>query len=120
MARVARNDALAFAFPIWWWSMPAMLKGWIDRVWNLGWAYGDHKLAQSPALMLGLAASDEASYAKHGYDTAIVTRLCVGVLDYCGIADARLELFYGTTSDDATRAAMITRARDLGGAFDRC
>ncbi len=48
------------------------------------------------------------------------TQLCVGVLNKCGIADARLEMNYGTTGDDATRAAMITRARDLGGAFDRC
>ncbi len=69
--------------------------------------------------MLGLAASDEAGYAERSNDTAIVTQLCVGVLNYCGIEDARLEMFYGTTSDDATRAVMITRARDLGGAFDR-
>jgi putative NADPH-quinone reductase len=32
-ARIARNDALAFVFPVWWWSLPAMLKGWFDRVW---------------------------------------------------------------------------------------
>ena len=25
MARVERNDALVFAFPVWWWSTPAML-----------------------------------------------------------------------------------------------
>ena len=30
--RVDRADALAFVFPVWWWSFPAMLKGWIDRV----------------------------------------------------------------------------------------
>ena len=37
--RVDRADALAFVFPVWWWSFPAMLKGWIDRVWSEGWAY---------------------------------------------------------------------------------
>ena len=88
-------------------------QGWIDRVWNLGWAYDDGKLAQTPALMLGLAASDEAGCAERGYDTAIVTQLCVGALDYCGFDGARLEMSYDTTSDDATRAAMIDRARAL-------
>ena len=39
-ARIARNDAIAFVFPVWWWSVPATTKGWIDRVWNNGWAYG--------------------------------------------------------------------------------
>src|SRR5262245_25649813 len=40
MQRIERNDATVMVFPVWWWSMPALLKGWIDRVWNNGWAYG--------------------------------------------------------------------------------
>ncbi len=26
-------EGLVFVYPTWWYSMPAMLKGWIDRVW---------------------------------------------------------------------------------------
>jgi putative NADPH-quinone reductase len=26
-------DGLIFIYPTWWYSQPAMLKGWIDRVW---------------------------------------------------------------------------------------
>ena len=26
-------EALVFVYPTWWYSLPAMLKGWIDRVW---------------------------------------------------------------------------------------
>ena len=63
--------------------------------------------------MLGLAASDAAGYAEHGYDTVIVTQLYVGMLNCCDIADARLEMFHETTGDDATRAVMTERARDL-------
>ena len=33
-------DALILAFPLWWFSMPAILKGWIDRVFSYGLAYG--------------------------------------------------------------------------------
>lgn len=33
-------DAVIFQFPLWWFSMPAILKGWFDRVYALGFAYG--------------------------------------------------------------------------------
>ena len=32
-------DALVFVYPTWWSGQPAMLKGWIDRVWVAGVAY---------------------------------------------------------------------------------
>jgi len=32
-------DTLVFIFPIWWSSMPAILKGYIDRVFSLKFAY---------------------------------------------------------------------------------
>lgn len=33
-------DAVIFHFPLWWFGMPAILKGWIDRVYAYGFAYG--------------------------------------------------------------------------------
>ena len=30
--RVEKADRLAFIFPVYWWGMPAMMKGWIDRI----------------------------------------------------------------------------------------
>ena len=59
-ARMLRNDALAFVFPVWWWSLPATTKGWIDRVWNNGWAYGARTLPHKRALLLGTAAGSAA------------------------------------------------------------
>jgi NAD(P)H dehydrogenase (quinone) len=32
-------EALVLVYPTWWSGQPAMLKGWIDRVWVLGVAY---------------------------------------------------------------------------------
>ncbi len=43
-----RVDGLILCFPHWWFSMPAVLKGWVDRVWGPGIAFtyreGDRKL----------------------------------------------------------------------------
>jgi NAD(P)H dehydrogenase (quinone) len=33
-------DVLIFQFPLWWFSMPAILKGWVDRVFAMGKTYG--------------------------------------------------------------------------------
>ena len=38
--KVMRAHALIFHFPLWWYGMPAILKGWFDRVWANGLAYG--------------------------------------------------------------------------------
>ncbi|WP_438382364.1 NAD(P)H-dependent oxidoreductase [Asaia sp. BMEF1] len=33
-------DAVILTFPLWWYSTPAILKGWVERVYALGFAYG--------------------------------------------------------------------------------
>lgn len=40
MDKLAWCDVLVFQFPIWWLGLPAILKGWIDRVFAVGRAYG--------------------------------------------------------------------------------
>lgn len=38
--RIRAADVLVLQFPLWWFGMPAILKGWIDRVFVEGFAYG--------------------------------------------------------------------------------
>lgn len=116
-ARVDRNDAIAFIFPVWWWSVPAPTKGWIDRVWNRGWAYGSRKLPLRKARMIALCSSDAEHYAKRGYDTAMQTQLVTGVLNYCGVEDAKIDFLHGSLGDDAARSKMIEAAREIGLSF---
>lgn len=33
-------DVVIFQFPLWWYSMPAIMKGWVERVYANGFAYG--------------------------------------------------------------------------------
>jgi NAD(P)H dehydrogenase (quinone) len=113
-ARVVRNQALAFVFPVWWWSFPATTKGWIDRVWNNGWAYGERKLPHRKALLIGTASGSEASYRKRGYDEAMRVQLLIGTMEYCGIAQSALHLLYDVMDGDDIRRARIATARQLG------
>lgn len=36
-------DHLIFIYPIWWSSMPSLMKGWIDRVFTPGFAYSSNR-----------------------------------------------------------------------------
>ncbi|HNB27576.1 MAG TPA: NAD(P)H oxidoreductase [Alphaproteobacteria bacterium] len=117
MRRIERNEATVMIFPVWWWSMPALLKGWIDRVWNNGWAYGARNFPQRRVWMIGIAGATAEAFAKRGYDTAIRTQLDVGILDYCGIAERRLELLYGSIEGAPYPAEILKQARALGEEF---
>lgn len=115
MRRIERNEATVMIFPVYWWSVPALLKGWIDRVWNHGWAYGGRNYAHRRAWMIGIAGGEKAVFRKRGYDTAMVTQLDIGILDYCGVAERRLEVLYGSLDGDAE--ALLAAARTLASEF---
>src|SRR5690606_29775770 len=106
-----------FVFPVWWWSFPATTRGWIDRVWNNGWAYGARKLPHAKALLIGTASGDAEGYAKRGYDVAMRTQLITGTMQYCGIEKASLELLYDVMDGAERRVGHLARARQLGTAF---
>jgi NAD(P)H dehydrogenase (quinone) len=38
--KLFRADFLIFQFPLWWFGLPAILKGWVDRVFAAGLTYG--------------------------------------------------------------------------------
>ncbi len=67
-ARVERADALVFVHPIQWYSMPALLKEWIDLVFKAGWAYGKGgaALAGKAYWLVATAGSPAPEYAPGG------------------------------------------------------
>jgi NAD(P)H dehydrogenase (quinone) len=43
MEKLLWCDTLIFTFPLWWFGLPAILKGWVDRVFAMGFCYGAGK-----------------------------------------------------------------------------
>lgn len=130
--RVEGADRLAFVFPVYWWSMPALLKGWIDRVFTPGWAYqyGDGVedrgkkpvrglLPRVPTTLLGIAGADVATYERYGYDEAMRAQLDVGIFAYCGITDVETHLVYDVEGDHngPARERGLEIARGVGARF---
>src|SRR5215469_9780530 len=50
--RLRRAEALVLCFPTWWYGLPAILKGWFDRVWVPGVAF--HSPAEGGPIKRGL------------------------------------------------------------------
>ena len=92
--RVERADMLVFVFPVYWWSVPALLKGWFDRVLTLNWAY------------------KVAGFDKHGYSRAIQTQIIEGVFGFCGLKNVKLDILY--QADTATPEQVDEFLSEIG------
>ncbi|MEM8777098.1 MAG: NAD(P)H-dependent oxidoreductase [Pseudomonadota bacterium] len=118
--RIGRSDAIAFVFPLFWWGMPAMTKGWIDRVWSWGWAYDQlddpEKSLQRPrtGLLLVPAGASSIEMEKHGYRAAIETAWMDGTFGYFGFTNRELVLLNGSKGSDVRRDALLRRAYQVG------
>lgn len=96
MARIAAADVIVVVFPVWWYALPAIAKGWVDRVWNRGFAYEPSTLAGKRMYWIGLAGASADHFAAEGLDTALDLQLRVGISKYCGITDATVHLVHDT------------------------
>ncbi|PTX47244.1 flavodoxin-like protein [Melghirimyces profundicolus] len=115
MERMKKHDGLAFVFPLWWWSMPAMLKGYIDRVWNDGFAYGPNKLQHEHVLWISLAGAPIERFEKRRYNTMIDHYFNIGLADYCGIPNSKIKLLYETIDPRPGHVEkMLNQAYNLG------
>ena len=117
MERIRRNDATIMVFPVYSWSVPAILKGWLDRVWNYGFAYGPRKYPQKRVWMVGIAGNTREDFAKRRYDEAMQISLDLGLLGYCTIPDRRLELLHGSTEGSQFPPQILERAEEIAHEF---
>ncbi|MFJ4194459.1 NAD(P)H-dependent oxidoreductase [Pseudomonas sp. NPDC089534] len=118
-ARIDRADALVLVFPVFWWAMPGLLKGWIDRVFSNGWAFDfdggtglEKKLGRLRVHLMGLGGADAGTYARHGYGAAMKAQIDHGIFDYCGATVAGSTLLLDSESQDS--ALHLQAAHQLG------
>jgi NAD(P)H dehydrogenase (quinone) len=92
--KLMRCDLLILSFPIFWFSVPAMLKGWIDRVLVSGYTYGGMRfydrggLAGKKALVAATLGGRPHMFgpdAVHGELETMLRHLLRGTLYYVGM-----------------------------------
>lgn len=81
-------DLIIFQFPLWWESMPALMKGYIDRVFSMGWAYsGGKALAGKSVLVSTTTGAPDFVWIPENRWTIKDTfkHLFIGTFQLCGM-----------------------------------
>jgi NAD(P)H dehydrogenase (quinone) len=124
--RIDRFTDIVFVFPVYWWSMPALLKGWIDRVFVAGWAFGysedgkvDPKLWRLTAHLLPISGTSEESFDRHGYTRSLETQVGDGIFKFCGMKRGVTAYIFDSESQDETavEAALNTAVASVASAI---
>ncbi|MGI6879317.1 NAD(P)H-dependent oxidoreductase [Microbacterium sp. gxy059] len=111
--RVERADALVFVHPVYWWGMPALMKGWLDRVLTFGWAFGTDQataIAERDVHLVRLGGNAPETYDAHGYREAIRTVVDHGVFEFAGGPVSSAHLLHTAEAGLETRLDETVRA----------
>ena len=128
--KVTAAHALAFVAPMYFVGFPAILKGWIERVFSLGFAYrlapegwkGDiggrvPLLTHEKALIMQTTIFDKKAYDA-GLRDAIHVLVDEFAMRYPGIKHVEREYFYAVhDTDSAKLRRYLERAHQLGREF---
>jgi len=100
---------IVFVYPIWWAGQPAILKGWIDRVFNRGFAYAPQEdgtvkglLSDKTVMVFTTSGGSEENMRQSGMYDAMEKIMLQGILGFCGIDNMLYKNLYEvpTTTDD--------------------
>ncbi|WP_369371654.1 NAD(P)H-dependent oxidoreductase [Promicromonospora sp. Populi] len=119
---VFRADLLVLSFPLWWFSLPAILKGWIDRVFVMGGvsggdlgAFDQAALTGRRAVLLATTGGPAATFTRDGaFGDAndFLFHINRGMLEFVGYDALEPVLTFGPAHlDDVERAAALVDVR---------
>ncbi|MDN3026379.1 NAD(P)H-dependent oxidoreductase [Streptomyces sp. S.PB5] len=129
--KIRWSDAVILQFPMWWFSVPAILKGWIDRVLTSGFAYGPQvpppygdsaPLTGRRALLSLTLGAKEKSFADtgiHGRLSDVLHPLQHGVFRFTGMTPLEPFAVYETNElpEERFEAAKKAYAKRLDTLF---
>jgi NAD(P)H dehydrogenase (quinone) len=127
--KLRRADLVIFQFPLWWFSMPAIMKGWFERVYAYGFAYGvgEHSEARwgerygegvfagKRAMLVVTTGGWAEHYSERGINGPIGDLLFPiqhGMLFYPGFDVLPPFVVFKSSAMDATRHQQTLRALD--------
>ncbi|PEJ35432.1 NAD(P)H-dependent oxidoreductase [Bacillus pseudomycoides] len=105
---IKEADFFIFIYPIWWWGMPAILKGFIDRVFVTGFAY-KYDGALPKGLLIGKKAwvintlDSPLWYVALLYRSADWVIMKKGILRFCGIRQIKRSVFQSVKTSKAIK-----------------
>jgi NAD(P)H dehydrogenase (quinone) len=108
-------DKIVFIHPVWWFGMPAILKGYIDRVFSKGFAYDYAKdglkglLTGKSVIVFNTTGGSAGDYEKYGFNTALKATQDNGIYGLCGLKVELHKFFYAIPTSSPEELAKILR-----------
>ena len=122
MDKLAWADFVIFQFPLWWFSLPAILKGWVDRVFAMGFSYDVNRRYETGVFlgkrgMLAMTTGGPpASYVeggKNGEIGGLLMHIQHGMLHFVGMDVLPPFIAYGAARvTEEQRAAYLQAYRE--------
>ncbi|MGG3124099.1 NAD(P)H-dependent oxidoreductase [Priestia megaterium] len=115
-------DFVIFQFPLWWYSVPAILKGWFDRVFASGFVYGKDigrydkgGLKGRKAMLSTTTGSPEYAYTPYGMDGDIHEKILYhinhGMLYFAGLEPVEPFIAWTPARDEENRQRYLSEYR---------
>lgn len=120
-ATVAWAEHVVIAYPIWWGSVPALLKGFLDRILLPGFAFKyrpgkafPEQLLRGRSAQLLVSMDTPPWYFRWVYRMPGIVQLKRTTLEFCGIAPVKVAAFGPLiASSPAQRASWLAKAARL-------
>ena len=120
-ATVAWAEHVVIAYPIWWGSVPALLKGFLDRILLPGFAFKyrpgkafPEQLLRGRSAQLLVSMDTPPWYFRWVYRMPGIVQLKKTTLEFCGIAPVKVAAFGPLiASSSAQRASWLVKAARL-------
>lgn len=112
-------DLMIWQFPLWWFGLPAILKGWVDRIFAMGRTYGGNRIYEGGvfkgkrALLALTTGGASPAYAKGGFNGdigAILRPIHRGMLQFIGFDVLAPQIVYGPVRIDLDRRKQLLAA----------
>ncbi len=117
---VKYSDVLIFIYPIWWFGMPAILKGYIDRVFSSGFAFKyteqgpEGLLTDKKVIIINTTGSTEDVYDSMGYKESLKRNIDKGIFEFCGMKIITHKYFYAVPFiSDEERQRMLEEITEM-------
>lgn len=124
MRQIEWCDLMIWQFPLWWFGLPALLKGWVDRTFAMGRVYGGGHMYENgfchdkKALLSLTTGSPADAYRAGGVNgdlLALLRPVWHGMLQFAGFEVLRPNVVYGPArmSETLRRQALDNFAERL-------
>lgn len=117
---IEKADVMIFIYPVWWFGMPSIVKGYIDRVFSNGFAFELTErgpkgiLENKKVIILNTTGGSEDTLSGAGYIKAVNKTVEDGIFEFCGFEVVLHKYFFSVPYvSDEERKGMLEELNGL-------